>query len=1364
MRLSREALMKLEAEAAADAAEAKASDAALGVFEPFGVEMTGGDKPRHVKVRVSGLKSIYLASICVEGSSSLFVADPKLIDKDGKATPVDVRRPKHQRKRMRLFGSKRIRASKGPVKVRKQTFEAGAKWENTEALLELDGKYEWFEAWVWPADRRGRGRIRFTVDWQGELASVARRRSDRGKIWDLIHRDFGEAAAAKGIRIEDPHGIWQKDWTPGDVGELARRYAGATQVGDLKRKAEALARSAKTPADLAKVRELYRAASRFDRVRRRAEEANVEALGLAITDMTTTFPSRYPKGPEYLRVLGEFVARRGELVDALGGGDEGAVEAAGKMLSVLREALLANPLLDFGELIVLRRNFGRSAGQVMSGPLGLPSLNSRTHDTIPHKGWDNEIAVMTDLRGGGKLRTLYRPPDGEIVCELDLHFDADRLMFSSIGAHDRWALLEISLGSKGGGTQPRQLTPTDLPDVDFFDSCYMPDGTIAVTSTATYQGLPCENGGRPMAVLYKLDPETKHIRQLTFEQDSDWSPVMRPDGRLMYLRWEYTDTPHYFTRVLFHCNPDGTEQMEYYGSNSYFPNAFFYARPIPGHATKVVGIAGGHHGISRSGRLLILDPALGRHEADGVVQEIPRRGRKVEPIMKDRMVEGVWPQFLYTHPLGDTRAGLDGGKYFLASVKPSEQSLWGIYLVDVFDNMTLVKEIPGAALLEPVPFEKTPAPPVVPEKYRRGSKYAVVFLTDLYYGPGLEGVPRGTVKKLRVVAYHFNYLGTGGHASVGVESGWDIKRVLGTVPVERDGSALFKVPANTPVCVQPLDGEGRAVALMRSWFVGMPGEIVSCVGCHEPQNIAVPNVKTIASRREPSTIEPWHGSVRPFGYRNEVQPVLDRYCVGCHNGAAAKGAPNFKADGDPGSYENDKPYMALQPYVHRQGPEGDYHRLLPMEYHASTSELVQMIEKGHHNVRPAAAAWETFYTWIDLNAPWRGKWTPRQWRGREQRRRRMELVKMYAGVEWDPEGEYDARAAALAKRGPIEPITPEPLPARKVRLPKVAGWPFGAAEAKRKQADAAQQVELTIDLPAASGGTLSGGRNIEPSSGRGGSQAPGGPGPAQMKFALVPAGEFVMGAPKGHADERPVARVKIERPFWMSTCEVTNAQFARFDPSHDSRYIDMAGKNHRNRGHPANRPEQPVVRVTWRRATAFCEWLSDRTGRECSLPTEAQWEWACRAGADTAMWYGKVDADFSKFANFADKASVRTTPYPRNQKHNDGQGIPSGVGRYQPNPWGLSDMHGGVWEWTCSTYRPYPYADTDGRNGLATGGRKVARGGSWRDRPHRGRSAFRLAYEAWQPVFNVGFRVVLEARRSKIAARTREASNTAPGR
>ena len=136
-----------------------------------------------------------------------------------------------------------------------------------------------------------------------------------------------------------------------------------------------------------------------------------------------------------------------------------------------------------------------------------------------------------------------------------------------------------------------QLTPTDYPDLDYFDACYLPDGRIVLCSTGCYIGLPCLDGQGQVANLYLLDPATKSLRQLTFDQDSDADPTVLNDGRVLYQRWEYSDIPHYFSRRRMTMNPDGTGQLAFHGSNSWFPTAFRFAKagPRPSDADR------GHH-------------------------------------------------------------------------------------------------------------------------------------------------------------------------------------------------------------------------------------------------------------------------------------------------------------------------------------------------------------------------------------------------------------------------------------------------------------------------------------------------------------------------------------------------------------------------------------------------------------------------------------------------------------------------------------------------------------------------------------------------------------------------------------------------
>ncbi|MBI2950041.1 MAG: SUMF1/EgtB/PvdO family nonheme iron enzyme [Verrucomicrobia bacterium] len=1121
------------------------------------------------------------------------------------------------------------------------------------------------------------------------------------------------------------------------------------------------------------------------------QQVNFAALRRAIEDLTRTSGPSYPRGSEFLARLDRLERRasdekRGNNLPPPHAQSEveensrPAEDLANQAQDLMREALLANPLLDFDQLLLIRRRADK---------LGLPA-NWQSNSSLPRTGYDHEIATLNlhELRTHperapvSQLATLYQPEDGKFVGDLKLHFDADRLMFSSIGTHDRWQVFELALAeAEDLAANVRQVTPGDQPDVDNYDACYLPAGRVIFCSTASFTGVPCVDGSDHVATLYLLERDGKTIRQLGFDQDHNWSPTVLNDGRVLYQRWEYADIPHSNSRLLFRMNPDGTGQEEFYGSNSYWPNAMFYARPIPAHPTKVAAIVTGHHGVPRMGELVLFDVAQGRQETGGVVQRIPGFGKRVERIYRDQLVDDSWPKFLHPAPLSE--------KYFIVSAKPAPDARWGVYLVDIFDNLLLLAERPGQALLEPIPLRRTPRPPIIPDRVDLARQDGLVYLTDIYQGDGLKGVPRGTVKALRVLSYHWAYQGMGGLlGTVGLDGPWDIRRILGTVPVEADGSAFFRAPANTPISVQPLDAEGKAIQLMRSWFTAMPGENLSCVGCHEKQNRAPAGAKAAAFKnRVPSEIKPWHGPPRGFSYAREVQPVIDAHCVRCHDDQTP---PDLRGTENVNDFKLTTPghagrhggkfsvgYASLHRYVRRPGIESDYHLLAPLEYHADTTELVQLLRKGHHGVQLGDEDWGRLVTWIDLNAPYHGSWGEEIGDPGWQSDRRRELRKLYAGMDDEDAEAIVAIGSVREAAKPAFPLTPALSPGeREVRSPSpensgvaasskrstherdrpsvhpppggegrgegngdvrhLQDWIFDAAEAARRQTALGGPTRRTVEL----------GNGIT------------------LELVLIPAGEFLMGDANASLDERPLTRVHIAEPFWMGGTEISNEQFARFDSAHDSHVESKTAYQFGIHGIPVNEPQQPVVRVSWEHAMAFCRWLSHKTGQHFSLPTEAQWEYACRAGADTPFSFGAADADFSRHANLADAklTEFASDPYtvcvplqnptkyedyiPKDTRWNDGGLVSVRVGNYAANAWGLHDLHGNVSEWTRTSHRPYPYRDNDGRNDLAGAEKKIVRGGSWRDQPARATSAYRLAYAPWQGVFNVGFRVVCDTK------------------
>ncbi|MCX6996393.1 MAG: SUMF1/EgtB/PvdO family nonheme iron enzyme [Kiritimatiellaeota bacterium] len=1039
---------------------------------------------------------------------------------------------------------------------------------------------------------------------------------------------------------------------------------------------------------------------------------NFASLRLAIEDLSKTFGNQYAKGGEYLKRLAAIEQAVLETQAPL-------APLAAAFDQLHKEALVANPLLAFGSLLFIDR-----AG----GPLN-PEAWLSIARTRP-AGIDNAVKVLAPVSPDGKVTTLFTPPGKAAIARMDLHFDGNKLLYSSNARKPRsndgnWQIREVDLPPQldPATGQPEVREIETIPDVDVenYDSCYGPDGSIYFMSTAAMLGVPCIGGAAPIGSLYRKKPDGT-VERLTVDQDHNWHPSLRPDGRIMYLRWDYTDTPHCFNRIVFSMNPDGTDQAAMYGSGSYWPNSTFYPRAIPGSTTKFVGIVSGHHDIGHMGHLILFDTTKSRFETDGVVQQIPGWGKTVKPVISDGLVGGLLPLFVTPYPLSD--------KYFLAGVQTQPDAGTELYLVDVFDNALKLYGAPGRSMIEPLPLRKRPKPPVIPARTIADAQTATVVMSDVYVGDGLKDVPHGKAKSLRIFSYNFAMRGMGGTPHrVGIDGPWDVRVILGTVPVETDGSAHFTVPARLPIAVQPLDEEGKALQYMRSWFTCQPGEVRSCVGCHESANTAPPSQAAKAALRKPSNITPFYGPMRGFSFNREVQPVLDKYCVGCHHGGTQLAGRDGRKIADLTLRPDeaivlkngikDPPahfppaYLQLQRFVRNATLEGDLHMLAPYDLHVDQVRLVQLLKKGHHGVKLDAEGWDRLITWMDLNIPAHGSWKDIVGTNTVEavQARRKDLMQRYARVSFDPEDVAPfAVDAARPKITPIIPAKPPQRPASIRPTHPLQIDPAGLTEATDPKTGKLREliVPLTAEL--------------------------------KLRLVRIPAGTFVLGDAAGYEDEWNERLVKIEKPFWMGVCEVSNREYALFDPHHDSR-LERSEFWHFDggaRGSPVNEPLQPVVRISQIQAAAFCRWLTEKTGRRFALPSEEQWEWAARFGkCDPDGWAGK---DFSKLANLADKTYyVRgdpLVPFRRIAVENvdDGYRVSAPVGRFAPNEAGLYDMTGNVAEWTTSQWKPAE------KNDLHV----VARGGSWQDIPYRARPASRVPYRPEMKVVDVGFRVIAE--------------------
>ncbi len=587
----------------------------------------------------------------------------------------------------------------------------------------------------------------------------------------------------------------------------------------------------------------------------------------------------------------------------------------------------------------------------------------------------------------GTVRTLVDDPQG-VIRDPDVSYDGQRILFAWKKSldEDDYHLYELTVADG----QVRQIT-SGLGWADY-EGAYLPSGEIIFNSTRCMQIVDCF--WTEVSNLFVCDGDGRHLRQLSFDQVHDNYPTVTDDGRIIYTRWDYNDRGQIFPQGLFQANQDGTGQTELYGNNSWFPTTILHARAIPGTG-KIVCVFSGHHSRQK-GQLGILNPRKGRQESQGAQLIAPVRET---PAVHVDAYGQQGDQFQYPYPLCETA--------FLVTFRTEKAPRFGVYFMTIDGHRELLASDPKTSCNQPVPLAARPTPTQRANLVDYRKKTGTVYLQDVYAGPGLAGIERGTIKSLRVIALDFRAAGIGSNGNSGpaggamastpisIQGAWDVKKVLGTTPVHDDGSACFVVPARTPVYFQALDEKGQMVQTMRSWVSLQPGESVSCVGCHENKNTAPPVTRfTEAMAVGPQRIEPFYGPPRGFSFIKEVQPILDKHCVSCHyldksTAGVAESAslpegvkPAFSLRGvqtlDKGAQRKwSDSYVALANrrvanWVNIQSAPP---MLPPYHAGASQSKLIRMFEEDHYGVKLSRAELDRFITWIDLLVPYVGDFT-----------------------------------------------------------------------------------------------------------------------------------------------------------------------------------------------------------------------------------------------------------------------------------------------------------------------------------------------------------------------------------------------------
>ena len=686
---------------------------------------------------------------------------------------------------------------------------------------------------------------------------------------------------------------------------------------------------------------------------------------------------------------------------------------------VRRQIAFSNPLLSFNQILFIKRHrcsydhmcdqyYGITARPggglyVLSDPFGpKPQVRDVLASSVVERGrlkgqkltGGAPASVPVSYDGGGNVNS----PDhvGGSFLSPDLSYDAKTILFAYVECkgdpHHRfhtdptkghWAegrcYHVFKVNTDGSGLE--MLTDGTWND---FDPCWLPNGRIAFISERRGGYLRC---GRvcPTYTLYDMAAGGSDIRALSYHETNEWHPSVTHDGRIVYTRWDYIDRHGCTAHLPWITTLDGRDSRAVHGNfapRGSRPDMELDVRAIPG-SHKFVATAAPHHGQAY-GSIVLIDPRVGDDDKMMPVKRLTPEVGFPESQGGAQVYATPWPLSEDYHlavydATMQPGVGFQGGTYFRGN--------YGIYLVDAFGNKELVYRDPEIACQSPIPLRPTPRPPVMPvltaeakdgprgpgASFIRRERPAegTVIVINTY--DGLMPWPEGTkIKALRLFQVLPMSVPSGGpphETGIREPSSTDsvnpCRAVLGTVPVEEDGSAYFYAPSTIEMFFQALDEKGLAVQSMRSATYLQEGERLVCQGCHEPRYRPpqMPKTPPLALRRPPSRLAPDVDGSNPFSYPRLVQPVLDRNCVACHAKPenAAK-APNLAKE--PITRRWYASYVSLAPkyaFTSYGGPL----RTIPGKFGARASKLYEHLQKGHHDVKLSPEDLHRITLWLD---------------------------------------------------------------------------------------------------------------------------------------------------------------------------------------------------------------------------------------------------------------------------------------------------------------------------------------------------------------------------------------------------------------